>query len=97
MREFIFFPKWQKFIVYLDRVKSWRGIAVMAYECDVTAGHLLKILSRFKTLGLITTKREGRRVNISLTEKGIKLSDHLYDVGELASIKHEFKVFKEVE
>jgi len=46
----------------------------------VTYSHIVDLIKIYEEAGLITTKVEGRKRIITLTEKGIKLKKHLKEI-----------------
>jgi len=56
-----------------DEKKSWYASS-LAKEVDCTFPHMVKILSGFGELGLVSFKEAGRKKLIFLTQKGKKLA-----------------------
>jgi len=83
--EFIFRVKPAKALVaLLDEKKEWYASS-LAKEVDCTFPHIVKLLSNFAALGLVSFYPKGRKKLISLTLKGRKLG---------ASISTAFNLLK---
>ena len=61
-------------LIALSREEQDWYASSLAKEIDCTFPHIIKILSKFKKLGLVSFKPEGRKKLVFLTSKGRKIS-----------------------
>jgi len=61
-------------IIALGRKEQAWYASSLAKEIDCTFPHIIKLLSKFKELGLVSFKPEGRKKLVFLTPKGQKIS-----------------------
>ena len=52
-------------------------------EIGCTYSHITKIGNKFEELKLINRKKEGRMTEVTLTEKGLKIQEHLNEIKKL--------------
>jgi predicted transcriptional regulator len=63
-------------ILLRDRSKAWY-VSKLAKEVDTTYPHMVKLISRMESLGVVRTRKEGRTRYVELTEKGEELAHDL--------------------
>ena len=74
LQEFFFRSKPVNVLIALgDPKKEWFASS-LAKEADCTFPHMIKILSKFESFGLVSFKAEGRRKLVFLTQKGKRLA-----------------------
>jgi len=61
-------------LIALSREEQAWYASSLAKEIDCTFPHIIKLLSKFKELGLVSFKADGRKKLIFLTSKGRKIS-----------------------
>ena len=59
---------------------------ILAREAVCTLSYITKVLVTFEKIGLVTSSIEGRIKLVTLTPKGIKLTDQLQKIHELLVI-----------
>ena len=62
--------------------KEWYASS-LAKEIDCTFPHIIKLLSRFEELGLVSFRPEGRKKLVFLTTKGRKISAEFYKLSAI--------------
>ena len=64
-------------LLYLkDSTISWYS-SLLAKKVDCTYPHIIKIISMFQELDLVKFERRGRRKVITLTDRGVEVSQNL--------------------
>ncbi len=66
--------------VALLRENGKKDCTQIAKDSDCTYSHAVKILKTFKELGFITTKKNGRKVEVELTKKGREIAERINSV-----------------
>ena len=61
-------------LIALSREEQVWYASSLAKEIDCTFPHIIKLLSKFKELGLVSFKPEGRKKLVFLTQKGRKIA-----------------------
>ena len=75
LRAFFFRSKTVNVLIALDNPKKEWFASSLAKEADCTFPHIIKILSKFESFGLVSFTVEGRRKLVFLTLKGKRLSE----------------------
>ena len=55
----------------------------IARNLDIAYSHTINIIKQLEEAKILTKEREGRRVRIELTEKGLKIQEHLNEIKKL--------------
>ena len=83
MFEVFFRKKPALILVALRRNNKNRYGSVLAKEVDCTYSHAVKILQEMERAKLVSFEKHGRIKNISLTEQGNKVAEHIEKIKEL--------------
>jgi Mn-dependent DtxR family transcriptional regulator len=62
---------------FIKRIDGKKFISQITKECDMFPGTPYKALNKMKRMSLIDTKKEGRRVILSLTKTGEEIKKSL--------------------
>jgi len=52
----------------------------LSSKCNTTYSHAVKVMNRMHELGLVQSKKLGRKKEYILTEKGMKVADHFLEL-----------------
>ncbi len=63
-------------ILLRDRSRVWY-VSKLAKEVDTTYPHMVKLISRLESLGIVRTRKEGRTRYVELTDAGEELAHDL--------------------
>lgn len=80
------FNKWMKVLSFLPEfleLDPTPAISSIYKYMDISFSHIYPILRLFEIEGIITTKRWGRIIEISLTEKGKLMSKNIKDIMDI--------------
>lgn len=62
-----------------DQSREWYA-AILAKEADCTYPHIMRVLSDFERIGLITGQEHGRKRIISLTSRGKAVAQLFFNI-----------------
>jgi len=58
-------------------------VSKIARNLDIAYSHTVNIIKQLEEAKILTKEREGRIVRIELTEKGLKIQEHLNEIKKL--------------
>ncbi|HLD02348.1 MAG TPA: hypothetical protein VJC07_01455 [Candidatus Nanoarchaeia archaeon] len=70
-------------LVALRQSKKNRYGSILAKEVDCTYSHAVKILQEMQKANLVSFEKQGRIKNISLTEDGDRIAEHIEKIKDL--------------
>lgn len=74
LQAFFFRSKPVNVLIALGNPKKEWFASSLTKEADCTFPHMIKILSKFESFGLVSFKADGRRKLVFLTQKGRKIA-----------------------
>ena len=73
-KEILFLAKRVKLIFFLYVNPRPPNCSELSRKCDITVSHLVKTLNDFQGMKIIEKHRNGRNIEIHLTEKGKRIA-----------------------
>ena len=69
-----------KILISLHRESTENYASALSTQVDCTYSHTVRLIQKFDQLGLIETKKEGRKKIVELTNNGETIASNLSDV-----------------
>lgn len=69
-----------KILVSLNNPSTENYASALSTQADCTYSHTVRLIKKFKELGLIETKKEGRKKIVKLTHEGEQVATNLAEV-----------------